>query len=493
MRAGVSGLRKGVVLIGALAAGTIILAAGVPFAQDATRSVWDGVYTEAQAQRGQAAYAQSCVRCHGPGLAGVGEAKPLTGPEFLSNWNGLTLADLFDRTRTTMPIDNPRSLSAETYADILAYVLKYDGFPAGKTELDHRGEVLASIHIDAFKPSASAAGTSLFARAAAETPAPAGADAPNAQPNPYVADTGFLKPPPGRTLGSSSGVAIDSRGHIWVADRCGANDCAGSPLDPIMEFSAKGDFIKAFGRGTLLFPHGLFIDRNDHIWVTDGHADGHIGADVLEFDASGKRLLTLGQPGVSKEGPDTFAEPNAVNVAPNGDIFVADGHTPNKGAARIVKFDASGRFIKQWGGMGGEPGQFQVPHTLAMDSKGRLFVGDRANNRIQIFDQDGKLLAVWTQFGRPSGIYIDKSDVIYVTDSESRAPEGYGHHPGWKRGIRVGSARTGHVAAFIPDTEANPDKQSTSGAEGVWADGKGAVFGTRVLEKGVVRYVRAGG
>jgi sugar lactone lactonase YvrE len=297
--------------------------------------------------------------------------------------------------------------------------------------------------------------------------------------------------PTGRTMGSTSAVAVDSRGHIWVAERCGANNCAGSPLDPILEFDPKGQFIKAFGGGMLLVPHGLSVDAHDHIWVTDGHSDGTKGAQVLEFDNSGKLLRALGQAGVSKEGPDTFAEPNAVLVAPNGTIFVADGHTPGKGAARIVKLDAQGRFLKSWGEHGAAPGQMDVPHTIALDSRGRLFVGDRWNNRIEIFDQDGKLLEVWAQFGRPSGLYIDHNDTLYVADSESRNPEGYGHHPGWARGIRIGSAKTGKVTAFIPDTEANPDKQATSGAEGIWVDRRGVIYGGQVLQKTVVRYISA--
>ena len=467
----------------ALGAGGVALIAGDLWAQEASKSVWDGVYTAAQADRGQAAYAQNCANCHGAQLAGTGEAKPLAGPEFLSNWNGLTMGDLFDRTRTTMPMDRPGALSRETYADALAYVLKFNGFPAGAAELDRRSEVLAGIRIDAYKPAATATGAGVLAAARV-------ADPPNSQPNPYVADTNFFKLPAGRTMGSSSGVATDSRGHIWIGERCGANSCAGSSLDPIVEFDAKGNFIKAFGGGMLLFPHGLFVDAHDHIWVTDGRTEPGKGAQVFEFDNTGKLLRTLGKAGVSAEGPDTFAEPNAVVVAPNGTIFVADGHTPGKGPARIVKFDASGKFIKQWGTRGGAPGQLEVPHSITLDSRGRLFVGDRWNNRISIFDQDGKLLDIWTQFGRPSGVYIDRNDVIYVADSESREPEGYGHHPGWKRGIRVGSARTGEVTAYIPDTAPNPDKESTSGPEGIWADGHGVIYGAQVLQKAVVRYTR---
>ena len=473
--------------IAALAVGGAVVAGGELWAQDASKSTWDGVYTSAQAERGQVAYNQNCANCHGAALAGTGEAKPLAGPEFLSTWNGLTMADLFDRTKTTMPMDRPGALPRETYADALAYVLKFNGFPAGPRDLDKRSEMLAGIRIDAFRPSGAAAsaatGEGVLAAAHEDV-------APNSQPNPYVADTGFFKLPAGRTMGSSSGVATDSRGHVWVAERCGANTCSGSPIDPIVEFDAKGNFIRAFGKGMLLFPHGFFIDSHDHIWVTDGHAEPGKGAQVFEFDNTGNLLRALGKAGVSAEGPDTFSEPNAVVVTKAGVIFVADGHTPGKGPARIVKFDASGKFLTQWGTRGPGAGQLEVPHTMALDSRGRLFVGDRWNNRVEIFNQDGKLLESWSQFGRPSGVYIDSNDVLYVADSESREPTGYGYHPGWRRGIRIGSARTGVVTAYIPDTEPNPDKQSTSGPEGVWTDGHGAVYGAQVLQKSVVRYTR---
>jgi sugar lactone lactonase YvrE len=174
-----------------------------------------------------------------------------------------------------------------------------------------------------------------------------------------------------------------------------------------------------------------------------------------------------------------------VIVAANGDIFVADGHGGNTNA-RIVKFSKDGKFIKTWGKKGTAPGDFDTPHALAFDSKGRLFVGDRANNRIQIFDQDGKFLDQWTQFSRPSGLYIDKNDVLYVADSESNTAR----HPGWKRGIRVGSAKDGSVQAFIPDPEPDPDRATTSAAEGVAADAQGVIYGAEVGPKGLKRYVK---
>jgi sugar lactone lactonase YvrE/mono/diheme cytochrome c family protein len=482
-------------MAGALVAGVCALAIGGSLrAQEPTPTVWDGVYTAAQAERGAATYNQRCAACHGGQLGGTGEAPGLAGAEFLSNWSGLTVGELFERIRTTMPFDAPGSLSRDAYADVLAFIFKANGLPAGAKDLDRRTEVLQGIQILAARPAGAAAPSAASAASPAAAMAqdgPRGDGAgPNGYPNPYRAETGFFQLPAGRTMGSSSAVGIDSRGHIWVADRCGQNSCAGSPLDPIMEFDAGGKFIKAFGAGKLLFPHGFHIDAQDNIWVTDGRAEGGKGYQVFKFDRNGKVLLTLGKPGVAGDGPDVFNEPNAVLTAPNGDIFVTDGHTPYKTNARVIKFDAKGKFIKQWGVHGAGPGQLEVPHALAMDSKGRLFVADRWNNRIQIYDQDGKLLDSWTQFGRPSGLFIDKNDILYSADSESRAPEGYGHNPGWKRGIRIGSVRDGVVTAFIPDTEPNPDKGATSGAEGVTADRNGVIYGAQVLQKTVVRYTK---
>ena len=252
--------------------------------------------------------------------------------------------------------------------------------------------------------------------------------APNSQPNPYRTVTGWFHLPEGRTMGSTSAVAVDAAGHIWVAERCGANTCAGSNLAPILEFDQSGKVLKSFGEGMFIFPHGFAIDREGNIWITDGQGKDGKGHQVFKFSPDGKVLLTLGKAGVAGDGPDTFNQPDAVAIAPNGDIFVSDGHTPGMGNARVMKFTKDGKFIKQWGKHGSGPGEFEVPHTMAFDSQGRLFVGDRANNRIQIFDQDGKFLAEWKQFSRPSGIYIDKNDVIYVTDSESTDRMGYGYN-----------------------------------------------------------------
>lgn len=305
-----------------------------------------------------------------------------------------------------------------------------------------------------------------------------------AQPNPYRTIENWAKLPEGRTWGSTSSVDLDRAGNIWVADRCGVNSCADKTEAPVMQFDSSGKLLKAWGSGMFIFPHDLVVDRDGNIWIVDGK-----GQQVFQFSPEGKVLMTLGKAGVAGDENDTFNQPSAVAIAPNGDIFVADGHGGATNA-RIVKFSKDGKFIKTWGKKGTATGEFDTPHTLAFDSKGRLFVGDRANNRIQIFTQDGEFLEQWTQFSRPSAIYIDRNDVLYVSDSESREREGYGHHPGWKRGIRVGSAKDGEVTAFIPDTFATPEDSATSGSEGLAVDTKGVIYGAEVQQKDLKKYVK---
>ncbi|MCU1338300.1 MAG: hypothetical protein JWO19_3881 [Bryobacterales bacterium] len=314
----------------------------------------------------------------------------------------------------------------------------------------------------------------------------------NSQPNPYRTIENWAKLPDGRAWGSSSAVDIDRDGRsVWVAERCGANSCAGKTEDPILRFDVSGKLVKSFGSGMFLFPHGIAVDKDGNVWITDGQARDGKGFQVVKFSPDGKVLMTLGKAGGGTEAPESFNQPNDVAIAPNGDIFVAEGHTPGMGTAQILKFNKDGKFLKKWGKHGSAPREFEVPHALAFDARGRLFVGDRANNRIQIFDQDGKFLDQWKQFGRPSGLYIDKNDILYVTDSESTDKEGYGYNPGWKRGIRIGSARNGVVTAFIPDPLVPAGAlPATSTSEGVAADADGVIYGAEVGSKSLKRYVK---
>ena len=320
----------------------------------------------------------------------------------------------------------------------------------------------------------------------------------NDLPNPYQTIEGWAKLPDGRAWGSTSAVAIapDGRG-VWVAERCGANACAGSPLNSVYLFDATGKVQKAFGAGLLLSPHGIDVDRDGNVWVTDCACtlgrnaqpqNPPAGHQVFKFSPDGKLLMTLGKAGgAGATDSGYFWQPNDVLVAPNGEIYVAEGHSSGAGSiARIRKFSKDGKLIATWGQFGKGPDDYDQPHALAMDSQGRLFVGDRGNNRIKILDQNGKLLDTWYQFSRPSGIYIDRQDRLYVTDSESGSVEQ--EHKDWKRGIRVGSAKDGKVTAFIPDPVEHAT--NTSAAEGVAADGAGNIYGAEVGPRALKKYVK---
>jgi DNA-binding beta-propeller fold protein YncE len=304
----------------------------------------------------------------------------------------------------------------------------------------------ASSHVLAFIVAALIALASAEGLSQAVTPT-------NSLPNPYRSIENWAKLPEGRSWGSTSAVDIDPDGtSVWVGERCGAFAppsqlkpgvpfaCEGSKLDPILKFDDSGRLVKSFGAGLAIFPHGIHVDRGGNVWLTDGVGKEGRGHQVFKFSGDGKLLLTLGKAGVAGTGNDEFNAPSAVFVAPNGDIFVADGHGFDTNA-RIVKFSKDGKFITTWGKKGSAPGEFDIPHTLSMDSQGRLFVGDRNNNRIQIFDQEGNFIAEWKQFSRPSGVFIDKNDMIYVADSESESVRD--SNPGWKRGIRS--------AAHVPE------------------------------------------
>jgi streptogramin lyase len=361
----------------------------------------------------------------------------------------------------------------------------------------------------------------------------------NDLPNPYQTIAGWAKMPEGRVWGSTSAVDIDKDGtSIWVAERCGVNSCVGSNLDPILKFDQNGNLVAHFGAGMIASPHGIHVDKDDNVWVTDcsctggggGRGGGRAGAadsaaraavaatppssghQIFKFSPDGKLLMTLGKAGGGK-GTDFFWQPNDIVVGPNGDIWVSEGHssrsrTPNPNAppmtpenaptARLFHFDKTGKLLKVLGDTASSA-MFDQPHALAFDSKGRLFVGDRGNNRIKIFDQNLNLLDTWYQFSRPSGIFIDKNDSIYVADSESGGVDRT--RANWTRGIRIGSATTGRVTALIPDpmticqqgkpsTPEAPCMSSTSAAEGVAVDAKGNIYGAEVGPRALKKYVR---
>jgi DNA-binding beta-propeller fold protein YncE len=305
----------------------------------------------------------------------------------------------------------------------------------------------------------------------------------NDLPNGYRTVRDWGKPPNGVPWAAVTAVEVAPDGSIYVIHRCHENSCAGRTEPPILKFDASGKLLKSWGEGMFVFPHGATVDPEGNLWVTDEQGKDGKGQQVFKFSPEGKVLMTLGKAGVASDAPGLFDQPTDVAIAANGDIFVTEGHL--QGNNRISKFSKDGKFIKMWGKKGSGPGEFFAPHTIALDSRGRLFVGDRSNNRIQIFDQEGRYLDTW-QWGRPSGIFIAKDDTMYVADSESWGKD----QPGWKKGIRIGSAKDGSIARFIEDMESTTEEHS--GAEGVGVDAAGNVYGAvvrrQMLEKHIKEY-----
>ena len=312
--------------------------------------------------------------------------------------------------------------------------------------------------------------------------------------NPYGSFAPWGVLPGDREWGSASAVEADPEGlHIWVADRCGVS-CATSEVPAVLKFDLSGRLVASFGGGVLSWSHGIHVDSVGNVWVADGRGASaeevgrypeatSKGHQVVKFSPDGEILLRLRVPGVAGNERPSLNSPNDVVTAPNGDIFVAESHD-DAGPQRILKFDQEGIFITAWGRPGSGQGEFlPTPHSLAMDSQGRLFVADRGNRRIQIFDQDGRFLDEWRQFSRPNGLYIDGNDILYATDSGSsgdRSQEYY--YPGWRRGVYIGSAMDGRLTEFIP-AMATSDPAGSMG-EGVTVDAEGNVYSGMVTASG---------
>ena len=282
---------------------------------------------------------------------------------------------------------------------------------------------------------------------------------------------------------------------------------------PILEFSPAGRLFKSFGVGLFAHPHGFTVDKDGNIWTTDTNDDEMIlgmpaknaqgvtmGQEVLKIGPTGKVLMTIGQEGVAGNGPYTFDRPTGVAIASNGNIFVADGHSRNKSnSARVVKYSPDGKFIKEWGHMGSEAGNFREPHDIYVGgSKGYVYVADRQNNRIQVFDQDGHFIAAWKQFGQPSSVYVDKHDNIFVgavyesAEANSRGASRTGPTTGANdRAIVIGNAITGELKYLIPDP-GDLSKMTDTGtsASGIAEDDQGNIYAADVGENNLRKYVK---
>ncbi len=296
---------------------------------------------------------------------------------------------------------------------------------------------------------------------------------------------------------------IDPSGNIWVFHRCfntvpaGFATCVGRSDPPILKFDPSGKLLTSAGRGMFAFPHGFTVDARGYVWASDANGSETVlglsakdsngvtrGHQVFKLSPAGKVLMILGKRGVAGNGLNTFDQPSGIAIAPNGDIFVTDGHGKND---RVVKFSKDGRFIKSWGHHGAGPGEFDQPHDISIGgSQGRVFVADRSNSRVQIFDQDGNFIAAWKQFGRPSAVYVAKDDTLYVSDSQSNSKV----NVGYTRGITIGSAKDGSLRAFIPDPDLDQaDVTRISGASGLVADAQGTIYAADVGPHKLRKYV----
>ena len=304
--------------------------------------------------------------------------------------------------------------------------------------------------------------------------------------------------PAGREWGSTAGVDIDQiDGNVWAYERCGASsfgsgvpvNCDNNPVDPIFKFDRDtGAVLANFGGGLMVTPHGIHADAEGNVWVTDfaGNEAGTKGHQVHKFSPEGELLMSLGTPGQAGSGPNQFNQPNDVITAPDGSIFVSDGHngqgmTSNDAmaegrasgsTARIIKFSADGTRLKEWGQIGVLHGEFRTPHAMAFDSQGRLWVADRGNHRLEIFDQEGNYLDSRYMYGRISGLFITADDTLYAIDSES-APT---NHVGWRNGVRIGHVDEDHITGFIPPFERDDRVYQGTAGEGVAVDADGNVY-----------------
>jgi sugar lactone lactonase YvrE len=228
--------------------------------------------------------------------------------------------------------------------------------------------------------------------------------AQNSFPNPYRTVPGvWAALPDGRSWGATSAVAVSPDGEtIWAVDRCGANACpADFTADIVFQFDKEGRILRQWGGGMIEWPHGIDVDQQGNVWIADARGANGRGHQVIKFSPDGEVLLRLGTAGVAGRTQTTLDQPNDVLVAPNGNIFVADGH-PSNGNNRIVKYAPDGTYLMEWGETGAEEGQFRTPHALAMDEEGLLYVGDRSNRRVQVFDQDGNFIRDYLHPGAPA-------------------------------------------------------------------------------------------
>ena len=237
--------------------------------------------------------------------------------------------------------------------------------------------------------------------------------------------------PAGWKMGRVSAVAVNAAGEVYAFHR-------GPSADPVIVFDAQGRYLRSWGRGVFEVPHGLRIDPGGNVWTTD--AGTH---QVQKFTPQGQLLLTLGKRGQAGDTRETFNKPTDLAFAPNGDFYVSDGY----GNRRVVKFSADGKYLLQWGRPGTAPGEFDVPHSVALDSKGNVYVSDRENNRIQIFTGEGKFLRQWNHLGSTQNLFMTAKDELWLITHRENVEAGALNTLGGR--IMRADPRTGKILGVI--------------------------------------------
>ena len=264
--------------------------------------------------------------------------------------------------------------------------------------------------------------------------------------------------PPGTKWGRMTAVDVDATGTIYVLQR--------SEPSKVMAFDPQGKLLRTWGEGLFPEAHGLRVDRDGNVWITE-----RMLHQVMKFTPDGRLLLELGQKGVAGDNTsvDKFNGPSDLVFAPNGDFFVSDGESTN---ARVVKYSKDGKFVKFWGTKGAGPGELEVPHSIAMDSRGRLYVANRTNKRIEVFDQDGHFLSQIRNAGTPYGLFITKDDLLYVVDGTQGNPDEF---------LTVVDTRDGSVVAQI---------HGLTGPHMVSVSASGDIYVAEVRGESVKKFVR---
>lgn len=215
----------------------------------------------------------------------------------------------------------------------------------------------------------------------------------------YEVDPSWPQRPANMPWGDVPGIAVDRHDQVWVFTRTNP---------PVQVFTTDGRFVRAWGGDIVGIAHHIKIDREDNVWLSD------IGLHVVrKCTPDGEVLLTIGTPGKRGEAPTLLNKPTDMAIAPNGDVFISDGY----GNSRVAHFDRNGKFIKTWGSMGTGPKNFSIPHAIALDSHGQLYIADRNNVRVQVYSPGGRLLASWRDVVVPWGFWMTDRDELWVCGS----------------------------------------------------------------------------